>query len=233
MKTRLLPVLAAFLAAPLLNAQTTLTSGHTDIGIAYEGDAWDFHVHDEETDTEYAPDEAVLQVGAAAETTVPANPAFSFLGDEGDPVWILPATENPELLFLGIGTEEIADGTFLNDELTLTLTGFSGPGGFILYITDEFGTPTVLMNTTDGLSSADAITIPTGSHGHYQWAFQAVGSYQLTFTASALLPDSSPVSGEGTYDVGVVPEPGTWALLGLSGIVLLLARSRRTIAKGN
>ena len=31
------------------------------VGIAYEDDAWDLHVHDEEHDAEYAPDQALLR----------------------------------------------------------------------------------------------------------------------------------------------------------------------------
>ena len=61
-----------------VNAQTTLTTGHTDIGIAYEDSAWNLHVgrHEDSPPVEYAPNEAILEVGLAAATTV-ASAAIS------------------------------------------------------------------------------------------------------------------------------------------------------------
>ncbi|MGW2064601.1 hypothetical protein OG894_05225 [Streptomyces sp. NBC_01724] len=39
-----------------------------------------------------------LHVKPEAETTVPSNAAFSFLGSPGDPLWIPPQSSNPDLL---------------------------------------------------------------------------------------------------------------------------------------
>jgi hypothetical protein len=80
-------IAAALLAIATLSvqAQTTLTTGHLDLGIAYENGGWDLHVHDELNDIEYEPDDVILYVGAGASNNVPANALFSFLGNPGGP----------------------------------------------------------------------------------------------------------------------------------------------------
>lgn len=212
-----------------------LSSGHIDvIGINYEAGAWDLHVHDEDTDTEYEPDEVVTHISDAGKVTVPVNPLFAFLGSPGSVVWIGPQVQNPPLPFLGISAEELDGTVFDAPDVTLMLTGFSGPPGgkFFLYQTDGFGVPTVFMNTDDGLSSADNVIVPEGSHAHYNWAFTTNGTYFLTFTASGTLAGGGGVTSEtATWefligDLTAVPEPGTVMLLALGG-GLLWARRRK------
>ena len=56
----------AITASPPSDFQAVLTHQHADIGLAFEADAWDLHVHDESNNAEYAPDEALLYVGPQA-----------------------------------------------------------------------------------------------------------------------------------------------------------------------
>jgi surface-anchored protein len=214
--------LAALLATGLtLQAPTPLYQGHTDIGIDYDEsvNVWNLHIHDEVTDTEYSPPtNALLVVKYEAHGLVPAGAQWSFLGTAGSDVWTLPNTENTNLLFLGFGAEEIADGTFTNNLFTLTLTGFSGPGNLAIYDLDSFGDPVVWMNTADGVTGADARVLPSGAHSHVNWAFSAPGEYTVTFEANAVsttngLTSSGPVD----YKFHVVGPPGpqqTWLYQG-------------------
>jgi surface-anchored protein len=157
-----------------------LSEGHVDgPGIAFEGGAFDVHVHDEETDTEYAPDEVVLVAKDEAATTVPTDPAFDFLGDDGAPIWVLPQVEDPELLYLGYAAEEIADGVFEGDSVELRLISVDGPGSFHLYQNGLFGDPEVLFDSDDALPQA--IGVSTGSHNHANWVFGAEGDYTITY----------------------------------------------------
>lgn len=182
----------------------TLGQGHVDgPGIAFEDGAFDLHVHDEESDTEYEAECAVLQVRDEAETDVPADPSFGFLGAAGAPVWVLPQVENPALLYLGYATEEIEAGTFEGDEITWSLVGVEGPGSFALYSVDQFGAPTVVFDSDDALPQS--IQVPTGDHVHANWAFGAEGTYTLTYQASGTPTGGSPVTSdevEFTFQVG-------------------------------
>ena len=209
MKTKLI-LLAGLLSAGLLtsSAQVVLTNQHVDVGVAFEDGAWDLHIHDETNDIEYEPDAAVLLVGSVARTTVPNDPAYSFLGRAGRPIWILPQVENEALLFLGIGSEEIPDGLFLNNAFDLTLKKVRGPGHFTVWDVDAFGTPSVIMNTRDRIRTNDVFHGVAGSHAHVNWGFSQPGRYRVAFEATATLADGTPVSsGEVTYTFRVQRAP--------------------------
>ncbi len=222
-------VLGGFLmAVPLSYAQPVLSLGHADVGIVYADGLWDLHVHDGENNIEYEPSEVVLGVGPASAGVVPGAPAFNFLGSAGSAVYTLPQSQNPNLLFLGLGTEEQALGVFVNNRLRLALEDLTGPGHFALYRVDSFGTPTVLMNSHDGITSGDYVELTAGSHAHANWAFSTFGEYQLTFRGSGVLDDGLNTTVQSdlfVYSFSVVPEPGAASLLAL-GLGVLLWRQR-------
>jgi surface-anchored protein len=188
---RQISLLAAALVAAGLTVHAgnkgRLSTGHADVGIAFEDDEWDLHVHDETNDIEYAPKDAKLIVGALAKGTIPNDPAYAFLGQAGDPIWVLPQVQNASLLFLGLGSEEIPNGLFANDSITFSLVRVKGPGKFVVYETDEFGGPQVFMNNRDAIDGSDEIELVAGSHQHVNWAFTKPGKYKVTFEAMAVL----------------------------------------------
>jgi surface-anchored protein len=207
----------AGIAAQNLNAQTLLTEGHTDVGIVYEDGGWNLHIgqHEAIPPMEYAPNEAVLGVDIfAASNTIPANPQFSFLGTAGSPVWILPQVQNPALLFLGFGTEELPSGLFVNDEVTLSLKAVRAPGQFAVYESGQFGSPNVIMNSGDGITVADSVVLPAGGHRHVNWAFSTPGIYEVDFEATGMLVDGNifTSSGPTTYTFSVAAVPPTLAV---------------------
>jgi surface-anchored protein len=181
-----------------------ISEGHVDIGLAVEDGELEPHLHDHEADAEYAPDEALLVAGPAAITTVPADPAFSFLGSPGAAIHVLPQDEAPGVLALGIGAEEIEPGVLVDDEFDIEVTAVDGPGAFSIYTVDGLGAPDVWADSGDGLPDTIA-DLGAGSHSHANFAFTAPGIYSvdLRFTTTlvdgGVALDSGPVTF--TFDV--------------------------------
>lgn len=243
---RFLVVAVAFLAgsgrADVRADVVLLVNEHVDIGIGFEDDLWDLHIHDETNDADYAPnpglvnppdrpDWGLLVVTPRALRIRPAGSQWDFLGvGAGVALWVLPQIEDPQQLFLGIGTEEIPAGTFVDDEVVLALKAVRGPGDFALYQTDAFGEPVVFMASADGITAADRYVSITPSHAHFNWAFTQPGLYEIDFEAFGFLAGGGfTSSGDVTYlfQVQAVPEPATLGLFALGAGALYWRQRRR------
>src|SRR5687767_463943 len=96
----LVPVLALLLAAqPPAVAQEAerivIEHGHVDLGPRFADGKWTVQLRDDTGGTPQwrALSDVVLHVPDAAKTTVPDDQAYSFLGDRGSSVWVLPQVE--------------------------------------------------------------------------------------------------------------------------------------------
>jgi surface-anchored protein len=203
-------LLTAALAVSTVPATATplvvLSQGHIDaVDVHYEDGGLHLHVHDETVDpgVERDPADVVLRVLPGAQTSVPDDPAYGFLGSAGSPVWILPEAQDPELLWPGLSTEELESGVFAGDSVTLTLRRVRGPGALSVFTTDALGAPDVLANSGDG--TPDCLTLAVGGHSHVNWGFTKAGVYRAVFQASATLADGTPVVSDPavyTFQVG-------------------------------
>lgn len=225
-----LTVLVSLSMVSVASAADLWTQGHGDIGIAYEGGAWDLHIHVEGAtvggtvypDQEFEPDEVDIEVPNT--DTRAAGSQWDPIGvGDGASFYLSPQNEVVGTPYVGLATEEIDPGVFVGDEITLSLMGVSGPGDFSMYSVDGFGTPTFYMSTAD--AGADDATLSVGSHTHYNLGFTAAGTYEVTFEGSGTLDDgnSTFTSGQATYTF-VVPEPTSLLLL-LPGVALLRRRN--------
>ncbi|MFD6680052.1 choice-of-anchor M domain-containing protein [Micromonospora parva] len=186
-------VLGVALVATALPAQAATTSlvvfdtGHLDlVDVAYEDGALEVGVHDEDNDVEYGADEVKLIVKRHAKVTVPADPAFAFLGTPGvAKVWVLPQIQNANLIWPGIAAEEVEAGVFAGDALTLSVQSVAGPGQLAIYTENAVGQPTILADSGDGLP--DAVTVAAADHAHANWAFDRAGTYCVTVRATGTL----------------------------------------------
>lgn len=180
--------------------EVILSTEHVDVGIAYEDGAWDLHVHDEDNDAEYEPGAALLHVGAAALLVRPEGGELDFIGvGAGETFYLLPQSQNPELLYLGVAAEEVEPGTFADGRVRLSLKAVNGPGEFSLWRATDDG-PEVLMATSDGITAEDFVLVLEGGHEDLNWGFTAQGRYEVTFEAVATLPDGTVISsGDVTY----------------------------------
>jgi surface-anchored protein len=168
-----------------------LYNGHADIGFVVEAGEWELEVHDHGLDAEFEPDQAIFLVRSNALTRVPNDARYSFLAASCSQIWILPQTQDPDLVFLGFGAEELESGVLRNDEFKVELKAKDGPGDFFVYDIDSFGAPVVYMNTKDGITAADSRMLVAGAHNDLNWAFTKSGIYKISFEASGTLANGT------------------------------------------
>jgi len=134
---------------------------------------------DDHGGTLYASNQCVVLCPESMKFTLPADTP---LGNEGDPVWILPQNPYAGVPYVGVSAEQMPAGVF-NDPLTIWLTGLEGPGQFLVWQAGGLGGFDVVMDTRDGISASDYLTIPVGGHAHYNWGFTTSGLYRVYFQA--------------------------------------------------
>ena len=129
---------------------------------------------------------------------ISSNPNFAFLGAPGDPIWILPQSQNVTLPYLGISAEDIPNGVF-TDPMEMELVSVEGPGNFFAWSVSGAGNPpNIKYIATNGVvSSQFKIANPfIGSHEHNNWAFSTNGLYRVTFRANGrFIGDTTNTSG--------------------------------------
>ena len=208
---------------------------HEDIAVNYDSTAGTLTLtaRDENNKREYRSDHVFHRVPVGAKLTIPNLPAYSFLGPVGASTWILPQTQNTSLLYLGFSTENktaiagwnaigvtpgaryrgYSSGTFVGNTLAVSLLSVQGPGNFAVYSVNGSGTPTVYINSGNGITSDDKVPLPPISHTHYNWAFSAKGFYQITLQAQGTRSSDNAVitSPPTTFFFGVEAAPYTYA----------------------
>jgi surface-anchored protein len=230
-------------------AVVTLSTGHVDgFEIHYDPSArapeepFGLHIHDESSNTHYEPAEVILQVNEAAyglQGEVFAS--ASRLGWESEFGWVLPTTQDetfdasgdPAMLFLGVASDE-SEVVWAGNQFKISLVsvGANNPGDFAMYRFSGSGSFSNPINTKNGVSSSDILTISSlGGHEHWNWAFSESGEYTLNFQASGLLGDVLFESAVETYTFNVIPEPSSSTML-LIGLVGWVATRKRVLSKG-
>lgn len=167
--TAAVPVAAA--AEP--ETRTVLDIGHLDIKTVAGASSLDVVVHyeGEEPPGAYDPDEVVLYAAPGSETTVPAGDDYAFLGEAGDPVWVLPQTARDDLLWPGWNLDLGNSGA---TAVTWTLESLTAPGELAIY-TSGLGGADIKLDSDD----PDHRAFSYRTHGHANWAFSAEGVYCL------------------------------------------------------
>ncbi|QOC92503.1 choice-of-anchor M domain-containing protein [Micromonospora craniellae] len=185
------------LAPPAASAaeKVVLSKGHTDaVDVHYADGELSLKVHDDTVNPSVTRDPAdvIFQVLPEAAMPVPDDPRFAFLGSPGSQIWLLPLTQDPDLLWPGWNTTTLGAGLFTGDKVKLSLVDVAGPGAVSVFSQDTFGNPLIRFRSDDGLP--DAIDVPIRTHVHANWAFSAEGAYTLTFQADATRTDGTPIS---------------------------------------
>ena len=197
---------ALAVAAPA-QAAVTISQGHVDaIDVDWTGWALTLDLRDGTVTpaVDRAPADVVLQAVPASRTTVPSGAAYAFLGNAGDPVWILPQSQASGVLWPGFSTEGVPSGVLQGDNVAVRLVSVTGPADFSVYTTNSFGQPTVWFDSGNGLP--DSRTLAIATHAHANWAFEAAGTYTAVFEVTATTAGGTAVtSGRQSYQFTVQP----------------------------
>ena len=124
----------------------------------------------------------VLQVAEAAKLVIPAG--FETFGPEGSPLWVLPQSQDPALLYLGFSAEGFPGDRF-SGRMRLELKAVRGPGHVFVWQADASGGIDLRINSRNGLDATDALEPLVDGHDHYNVGFTTAGLYELLFQPSA------------------------------------------------
>ena len=213
--------------APVALAQTNIGSGHWDIA-AHE------HLHEGETELELELHNHDLGGGAPLEgSTITYNFGTNAKTDVTvgasnlGLLWVSPASEEQAdemgMPFIGYSAEELA-APFAGP-VTFTMIGFSyiGSGTGTFYMFEDAD---LFFDSTAGPGNFGSFSVNVGQHSHGEFGFSDAGLYQITLEVSAD-NGASITSAPATFTFDVVPEPSTYALLGLGAGAFALLRWRK------
>ena len=165
------------------NEASEISVGHVDLGPRLIDGQWRAGLrHDAESGAVWRdPNQTVLRVNDAAIMTAPDSAAYPFLADvAGKPVYVVPQTQNPGVVWLGWNTQDPAVTATIDRGLTMRVGPVSGPGRAWLFLqSGTFGKPLLLADS--GAAPGD-VWIDSGTHVHANWAFSAPGTYTATVT---------------------------------------------------
>ena len=165
------------------NEASEISVGHVDLGPRLIDGQWRAGLrHDAESGAVWRdPNQTVLRVSDAAIMTAPDSADYPFLADvAGKPVYVVPQTQNPNVVWLGWNTQDPAVTATIDRGLTMRVGPVSGPGRAWLFLqSGTFGKPLLLADS--GAAPGD-VWIDSGTHVHANWAFSAPGTYTATVT---------------------------------------------------
>jgi len=211
--------------APVALAQTNINSGHWDIAAHEHGGSIELSLHNHDLAIEEPLQGSTITYNFGTNAKVDVTVGASDLGL----LWVSPASEveadDMGMPFIGFSAEELL--TPFTGPVTFTMTGFSytgsGTGNFYMFEGEE-----LFFDSTAGPGIYGSFSVNVGQHGHGEFGFSDAGLYEITLVASG--NNGAPVSGDpATFAFDVVPEPSTYALLGLgAGVLSLMSWRKRT-----
>ena len=149
--------------------------------------------------------QVLFVVREPARLTLPAGTPF---GDAGAPFWILPQSQNPNLLYLGINVGRVPAGVF-SGPVSIQLKRFTGPGYFMAWQATGPGQYNIRIDTRDGLGASEGFQPLVGAHEHFNWGFSTTGIFCATFQAvgQRIGEATNIASPESTFVFQVLPLP--------------------------
>lgn len=183
--------------------RVVIAQGHVDMGPRLLDGQWRIQLKDDSGPTivwrELA--DIVLHARASSLLSVPDREAYRFLGAPGTPVYVLPQSQRPDLVWPGWNTQDPQLIQHVSGTTTWRLLGVDGPGRFVLYLADSFGDTEVLFDTASALPQS--MEIRPNTHAHGNWAFTEAGVYRLRVQMDATADDGRALSDTRTLTIVV------------------------------
>lgn len=188
-----------------LTERVRLTTEHVDLTVilAPEGtNLLQLIIRDEDRRTNHFATNAVLVVAEAAKLTIPDG--FPELGPAGTDLWVLPASQNPQLLYLGVSGEDLP---LPAQPLDLFVRRLDGSSHLAVWQFDGSGGMRLAVSSRDGLTRADKVTPQVGGHEHHNFGFTTNGYATVWIQARATVDGTNAWSPETPILFAVEPVP--------------------------
>lgn len=182
-----------------------LTKEHVDLKVvmAPEGtNLLQLILQDHLRSTNRATLRTAIRVPEAARLSVPDG--FESLGPAGSDLWVLPASQDPRFLYLGLSTEGLS---LPPQTLDLLVRRIDGPAHLCLWQFDGAGGLSLSVQSRDGLTEADRLRMPVGSHAHHNLGLSAPGLTTVWLQARATVGGTNAWSPETPFLFSVEPLP--------------------------
>lgn len=186
-------------------------SGHVDVGPRVVDGQWSVQLRDDSGDQPVWRDPAstVIQVSDAALLDAPTEPAYSFMGGQAGERWyVVPQTQNPEVVWLGWNTQDPSVTGLVDRGATMSIGPVTGPGRSWMFLQNgTFGEPLLLV---DGQKpQAQDVWVDVNTHVHANWVFTEPGVYLARLTFSAQTVDGQTLSASSTLRFAVGSQTST------------------------
>jgi hypothetical protein len=154
--------------------------------------------------------ETVVRVPETARLTIPEG--FEAVGPAGSDLWVLPAGQDPRLLYLGFSTEGL---NLPPQSLELFARRVDGPAQFALWQFDGTGGLSVTFQSRDGLDETDRLRLATGAHQHHNVGLSKPGLTTVWLQVRATVGGTNAWSPETPVLFAVDPLPKEPVRLGI------------------
>ncbi|MCG7444137.1 choice-of-anchor M domain-containing protein [Dermabacter vaginalis] len=132
---------------------------------------------------------------------VTKDPRLSFLGKEGDHLYMAPHSPGPgnTPIWSGFGADTaVPIENFQDENFAIELTGFNGPGEMHMFNYSSYGDLPVTRLFSSHDQNSRAVWLDPGTHTHNFTTFTKPGRYELTYEASARKSDGTFTSSKPT-----------------------------------
>jgi surface-anchored protein len=226
--------LAAATAA--LHAQIYLSNGHTDLNLAYtqSNDTWGLYGHYRPAgippEVDVPVSDLVFFLGDTGGKFPTSGGILPFLGQTGQPVWILPQNQNANIPWVGFGAYGVggteaqpSDDLAVLDPLPALTGNAATPAVRITFLSAltppnadfalwQTGPTTLHWSNRPGTTAPNFIALRRGQHAHFNWGFSQPGFYRIRLRLDGTiggLPTTSQILNV-TIAVSVLPAYEIW-----------------------